>query len=209
MPRMQHRPDEADRHRVDAFGLEQLARRAHVGLVQRLADGAVGQNPFAHTAPQIARHQHGGGRVFRVIAIAVFLVAKTDLKAVLMPGGADQAGLGPLVGDQRIQPHGGAVDAKVTVRDDLVRRNAQFLGDQLKAVLDGQRRVLRGGQRLEQPHLAAVFGQNEVGEGAARVDAQSILRFHLANPLISRPRRGVSRAGLRLRSCPRPAWRGW
>ena len=68
---------------------------------------------------QVARHQHHRGRIFRVVAVAVLLVAKPDLDGILVPRGADQAGLGALVLDQRVEADGGAVDAQVAVGDDL------------------------------------------------------------------------------------------
>ncbi|MPL86103.1 hypothetical protein SDC9_32079 [bioreactor metagenome] len=179
---VQHRPDEGDRDRLDALGQEMAAGLAHVLLVQRAVHGAGRQHPLAHAAAQIARHQHPRRRIVGVVAIAVFLVAEADLDAVLVAGRGDQPGARALVLDQRVQPDGGAVDAQIGVRDDLARRDAGLFLDQGQAVLDRAGRVLRRRERLEDPHAAAAVGEDEVGEGAAGVDAEAVLVLHGMGP---------------------------
>ena len=141
---VQNGPDERDGNRIHTFTDEMAAGVAHVFLVHRRVHSARGNHPFSHAAPQIARHQHGGRRIFWVVAIAVFLVAQTNFDAVFVPLGGDQPRLGPLVLDQRIQAHSRAVDAQIGVRDDFGRRNARFFLDQFQTVADGKGRVLRG-----------------------------------------------------------------
>ncbi len=175
---VQHRPDETDRHRLHALAQEVAAGVADVILVQRRVHLAVRQHAFRHTATQVARNQHGRGRIFGVIAVAVFLVAQADLDAVLMAARGDQAGPGSVMGDQRVQSDRGAVDAQIGIRHDLVGAEAGFLLDQLQAVADRGGGVVGGGQRLEDAHAPLAVGKDEIGEGAARVDAETILVLH-------------------------------
>ncbi len=96
--------------------------------------------------------------------------------------GADEADLGALVLDQRIQAHRGAVDAEIALRDDLFRALAHGPGDEGQPLLDRQGRVLRRRGRLEQADVAALISQYEIGEGASGIDTQAILCPH-ATPL--------------------------
>ena len=179
MVRVQHRPDEGDGDGLDAFLGEDLAGRAHVVVLHRDAHRAIGEHALAHALPQVARHQHGGGGIFRVVAEAVFLVAVADLDRVLMARGADEAGLAAAMRDQRIEAHGGAVDAQVAVGDEIRRRDAEIIGDQLEAILDGLGGIRWRRERLEQLDVARVaVGDDEVREGAASIDAETIGGAH-------------------------------
>ena len=176
---VQHRPDEGDGDGLHAFLAEQLAGGAHVGLFHRRAHRAIGHHALAHALAQVARHQHGGGGVFGIVAEAVFLVAVADLDRVLVARGADEAGLAAAMGDQRVEAHRGAVDAEIAVGDEIRRADAEIVGDQLQAVLDGLGRVGRRRQRLEELDLArAAIGDDEIREGAAGVDAETICGAH-------------------------------
>ena len=138
---VQHRPHEGNGDSLHPLLGEEFARRAHVCLFHRRAHAAVRDHAFAHTLSQVARHQHGGGGILRVIAEAVFLVAVADLDRVLMARRADEAGLAALVGDKRVEAHRGAVDAQVAVRNEIGGTDAEIIGDELEAVLDGLGRV--------------------------------------------------------------------
>ena len=85
-----------------------------------------GKDPLRHAAAQIARGEHRRRWIVRVIAIAVFLMAKTDLDAVLMAFGRDQDRFGTIMDDQRIEEDGGAVDAKIGVGSDMFRGQASL-----------------------------------------------------------------------------------
>ena len=153
--------------------LRTARRRRDVLFGHRRADLAGRQDALAHAAAQIARHQHHRRRVFRIVAVAVLLVAEPDLDRILVPGGADQAGLGALVLDQGVEPDRGAVDAQVAVRDDVPGADAEILGHQLEAVADGERRIGRRRKRLVEPDLARLVGQHEIGERSAGIDAET------------------------------------
>ena len=182
-----------------------LAGVTHVFFMQAGVDGSGGNDPLADAAPQVAGGQHPCGRVFGVVAIAVFLVAQPDFDGILVARGGNQPGPGALVLDQRIQAHRRAVDAQVGVRDDLGRGDAGFFLDQGQPVADRQRGILRRGQRFEDAHFALTVGKDEIGERAAGVDAQTIFVLHGLFPSI-RVRR-QSAVALSPRH-PRPGCRG-
>jgi hypothetical protein len=185
MGRVKHRPHERYGYGFNAFVDEQLARISHILLVHRGANVAIGQNALAHALAQVARHKHLCRRILRIVAVAIFLVAETDLDRVFMARSADKAGLGPLVLDQRIEPNGGAIDAQVTIADDLAGTQAEVLGDKLQPVLDGPGRIIGRRQRLVEMNLACLVSQYKVGEGAAGVDAQSVFGTHCRNSVLS------------------------
>lgn len=91
-----------------------------------------------------------------------------------MSGGAQQAGLDAFVLDQRIQRHGGAVNAQLRVGQDGTDGLPHLFGNLRKALGNGTGAILRGGCGLEQMGVALVIGQNEIGECAASIDAQTI-----------------------------------
>jgi hypothetical protein len=91
------------------------------GFVQRAVLAAVAEDSATDRAAQVARGQHVCRRVVGVVAVAFFLVAQADFQAVLVALGAQQAHLDPGALDQRVEGHGGAVDAQVTVGDQFGR----------------------------------------------------------------------------------------
>ncbi len=175
---IENRPNERDRDRLDAFLDEEPAGGAHVVFVQRRLDRSVRDHPLAHAFAQIARHQHDRRRVFGIVAVAVLLVAEPDLDRILMAGGADQAGLAAFVLDQRVEPDGRAVDAEVGIRDDLGGAFIEIVGDQFHALFDRAGGIGRRRQRLVQANVAGLVGQDQVGEGAAGIDAEAIFGTH-------------------------------
>ena len=122
----------------------------------------------------MALHQNLRSRVFGVVAVAFLLVAEADFQRVLVPGGADQAGLDPLVLDQRIQRHRRAVYAQIGLRQHFVDGSTKCFCNLCKTLSNGTRAVLRRGSRLEQQHLSLLVSQHKIGERAAGVYAQSI-----------------------------------
>ena len=176
---VEHRPDEGDRHGLDTLLKVQLASRAHIRLLHRRPDRAIGNDPLADTFAQIARHQHGGGGIFRIVAEAIFLVAIANLDRVLMARRTDEAGLAAAMGDQRVEADRRAVDAEIAVGHQGRGGDAEIVGDQFQAVLDGLGRIGGCGKRLEQPDVTrTTVGDDEIGEGAAGIDAETILRAH-------------------------------
>ena len=178
---------------------EHLAGGAHVLLVQRRADRAVRQHPLAHAAPQIARHQHRRGRIFRIVAIAVFLVAEADLDA--NPHGPpcrSARSCAPLCVISAFRPTVVPLMHRSQFDTIMRGRHAEVLGDQRQPVLDGQGRVLR---RATAPCKAAPCRSVSASTKSVKVPPASMpSRYsdvHGLIPLISRPRRdGARRASV-------------
>ncbi|MNC46136.1 hypothetical protein D3C75_951410 [compost metagenome] len=145
------------------------------GFVQRAVLTTIAKDSATDRAAQVAWGKHVCRRVVGVVAVAFFLVAQADFQAVLVPLGAQQAHLDPGALDQRVERHGGAVDAQVAVGNDLGRGTTKGVGDLRQAVTNGLGAIVGGGRRLEQLHVTTTVGDDEVGEGAAGVDAQAIL----------------------------------
>ena len=116
MALVENRPHERNRHRLDAFLDEEPAGGAHVVLVQRCLDRAVGDDALARAFAQIARHQHDCRGIFGIVAVSVLLVAEPDFDRIFVAGGADQTGLAAFVLNQGVEPDGRAVDAEVGIR---------------------------------------------------------------------------------------------
>ena len=76
---VQYGPDEGDGDGLDTLLGEGFAGRAHIGILHLEAHRAIRQHALAHALPEVARNQHGGSRIFRIVAEAVFLVAVADL----------------------------------------------------------------------------------------------------------------------------------
>ena len=76
---VQYGPDEGDGNGLDTFLGEGFASLSHIGVFHLEAHRAIRQHALAHAFPEVARHQHGGSGVFRIVAEAVFLVAVADL----------------------------------------------------------------------------------------------------------------------------------
>ncbi|MNE44045.1 hypothetical protein D3C80_1382550 [compost metagenome] len=153
------------------------------GFVQRAVLTAIAKDSATDRAAQVAWGKHVCRRVVGVVAVAFFLVAQADFQAVLVPLGAQQAHLDPGALDQRVEGHGGAVDAQVTVGDQFGRAAPGGVGDLCQAGANGQGAVLGRGRGLEQLHAAVAIGQDEIGESAAGVYAQAILVTHACSPV--------------------------
>ncbi|MNE04011.1 hypothetical protein D3C80_965320 [compost metagenome] len=190
-----HRPEEGDGHRLHAFGTQVIDGLVYRAFVQRGVFAAITEDPAADGAAQVTRGKHVRRRVVGVIAVALFLVAEADLQAVFVALGAQQADLDPGALDQGVEGDRGAVDAQVAVGDQLGRAAPGGVGDLRQAGANGQGAILGRGRGLEQLHAAVAVGQDEIGEGAAGIDAQAILITHDGSPVSA----GRGQGGLRFR----------
>ena len=181
--RVEHRPQERHRHRLDALRRERTRRRrGHPPRGAPCAPCRPRSPARARRLPQVARHQHHRGRI-----------------------GRDRIGSPPPCGRVRISMESSwpAVQISPTLAPlcwisalsptvvPLMQRSQPAtisagaapisLRQQPEAVLDRAGRVGGRRQRLEQPHVAAVVGQHEIGEGAAGIDTETILGPHCAS----------------------------
>ena len=153
---------------------EQLDPASDVSLVEWRADAAVAHHPFADRDPQVPGHQHRRRRVAKVVAVTVFLVAVADLERVLVSCRAEEADLGAPELDQGVEGDRGAVDDHVAVGEQPGDGAAEVGRDEVDAGSDRSRRVPRRRRRLEQLDLAVRSDHDQVGEGAAGVDADAV-----------------------------------
>ena len=111
---------EAHRDRLDAFGLQRLAGRGDARLLQRLVHLAAGEQPLVDLAGVAPRHQRLVPVEEQVVGFRP--VAAADDVDVAGAARHDEAGLGALPLDQRVDRGGRAVDQFV----DRGRRRCRF-----------------------------------------------------------------------------------
>jgi hypothetical protein len=152
---------EADRDRLDAFGLERLAGRGHARLLQRLLHLAAGEQTLVHLVGVAARHQRLMPVKEQVVGFRP--VAAADDVDVAGAARHDEAGLGALPLDQRVDRGGRAVNELV----DPAGVDAAFL----EAVDDALGQFGRRGQALGlYERLRLVVEADQVREGAADIN---------------------------------------
>jgi hypothetical protein len=164
---------QADRNRLHARIAQCPDRGARRGFVERRADAAIRHQPFRHLEPEAARHQRVGAAHEEVVGVVPQL--RADLLHVPKTLRGQEAGRDPAALDQRIGDQRRAVDDVA----HLGRRDAVALQQAAHAFQHGLFGGVRRGQHLavEQPPVARVE-HDEVGEGAADVDADAIRRAH-------------------------------
>ncbi len=204
--RVGERVHEADRHCLHALAPEQLDRLAHRLDVERRGLGADAVDAAPDAGTQVARHQ----RLHVGVAVVVLLLADAaaHLERVAHPAGGEQPALRAGAGQRRVGRHRRAVHDGVDGRRERLERQRRIHagGDVGQSVDHRDRRIGRRRQRLEDRRLGAVAGDDEVGEGAADVDAD--LEGHGANSVVNRLPRGRPPAGALLRGAPCRA-RSW
>jgi len=163
---------EGDGHRVHA-GLRQLARQAfHEPHVQLAGDAAVGQRALGHVEAEIPGHQRLGQLELDVVKLEARLLA--DLDGVAKAGRRQQGGAGALALDDGVGDQRGAVDHLRRLRGGDAGA-AERVGE---GGLHRARGILGRGQGLGDRELAArLVDQDQVGEGAADVDADAVHRY--------------------------------
>ena len=112
---MQERPDQRDGHGLNPLFPKVTDTAPDIGFVERDTHLPRTQHALFDREPQSARNQHGRLGKIRVVAVPVFLMAKTNFERVFVTGGAEQAGLGPLVFDQGVDTDGRAENDQVAV----------------------------------------------------------------------------------------------
>ena len=130
---------------------------------------SVGAHALGHAKPQRARHELLRRRHAQIVAVVLQALAHLD--DVAMAFGGEQADLGALVFEQRVGGDGGAVHDAFGLRKKLGGRQVQELGEMIQAGHHADRRIFGRGGDLRQRGVAGVIHCDEVGEGAADVDA--------------------------------------
>ena len=161
-------------HQADSDGLDVLVTQLghqpgdRVGIWSA-AQRAVGVDPFVDFEAQVARHQRCRHLEEQVIQLVAVLAG--DLVRVAEASGGQESRARALAFDDGVGHQGGAVDDVL----DLIGRCAGLLQRIPEHVGDRLRRVAGRGQNFAHgERAAAVIDQDQIGEGAADVDADSV-----------------------------------
>ncbi len=161
--------EEADGDRLDPFGYQALRHGAHLVGIERGQHVAVAVDAFRHLQAMAARHQRVGELQEQVVDVVALLGAHLQDVAEAARGDQAQARAGAL--DQGVGDQGGAVDHVADVGERELGGVQQF-GEALQRA---DRGVVRRGQALVEADFVALrVEQDEVGEGAADVETDTI-----------------------------------
>jgi len=159
---------QADRDRLDALGDQLADDPARSVLVEGLPDLAIGQEPLAHFAAKPPRHE--GRRRIDEEVVHVVAAFVADLERVAEALGGQERRPRALALDERVGRERRAVDD----RPHGARGNRRLLEERADALLDRVRRIFRRGEDLAHARgPRRRVDDDEVGEGAADVDAQA------------------------------------
>ncbi len=152
---------EADRHRLDALGRQHAASFRDAGAIERHVHLTRRQHALVHLTGEMARHQRPMTMEQQIVGLRP--VAAADDVHVAGAAGDDQAGLGALAFDQRVDGDGRAVDQLVDGGG-----GEAALAD---AVDDALHQLGRRGQALglDEP-AGGIIEPDQVGEGASDID---------------------------------------
>ena len=120
----------------------------------------------------MARHQRLGRRLPEIVAIVLEPLA--HLQDVAVPFGRQEPDAGALALEQRIGGDGRTVDDALGLNEQRVEADAEHRRQALEAIHDAQRRIGRSGRRLGERDAASGVKRDQVGEGAADVDADPV-----------------------------------
>ena len=198
VPRICIGVQEHDGHRRHSCPRQVLRPRGHRHRVEWLAHAPIGAHPLRNFQPQVPGHQRR--RALDVDVVQLVLALPPDLQGVGEAGGGEQARHRSLALDEGIGEEGGGMHH---ARD--VRRVHSALSEQPRYPGGhGARRVVGRGEDLAVDLVSPlVIVDDEVGEGAADVDAERVAGMEsvrvLAGDSTRRARRGeVASRGMRL-----------
>ena len=165
--------EEADGDRLYALVAQRPRGLAHALFVERLQHVALRRHPpLLHGEAVAAAHQRA--RLPRDVLhdrVVLGPLVTADVDDVAVAGRGDHAGLGAVVLEHRVGRDRGAVEDV----GDGVRRRAAPLAERGDARGGALRRVVRRGGHLVDRALARLaVGNDEVGEGAADIDADQL-----------------------------------
>ena len=201
MRRVLDRPEQADGDRLDALPREPGQRRARGVLVQRAFHLAFGCHPLGNLGREHARYV-GLERVdteLEGVQLAALAIDQDVGKAL----GHQQGGLRRVAGDDGVGRPGRAVDQHVRRTDQRLDRDAHGARPHRRARLDAVGATRGRGRRLADGERAARRGNDDVGEGAAGIDGDSV--GHGGAPRRERSAHSTSSAA----ALPARAGQGW
>ena len=171
--RVEERPQARHRDGLDLGLAQPLGGVVNVALVQRGRDLAVDRDPLVDHLDPVARDQRRRRRVLLELAL---LQAAAHVQHVTEALGGDEAGDGALPGQHRVRGDRGSVHDRRHPRQEVVELHPVFAGRPLQRGEETDRRVTRRGGGLVHPALAGSVGNQQVGERAADVHADTVGR---------------------------------
>jgi hypothetical protein len=204
--------EEGDGDRLDPGGGQFPGQALDILLVQIVPRQRrpIGESAPRHAEAEVARHE--GMRHLELQVVEVVAMLAADLQGIAEALAGEERGQGSLALDQRVGDQGRAMD-------DLAEGAHRRVGGRqrlLQPGLDGTRRIVRCGEGLPDDERAAgVVIDDQVGEGAADIDAGAQPHSLTPNPLSwlagrggsSRHRRSAPFSPLRGDGYPRSGWR--
>jgi hypothetical protein len=175
----------AHRHRLDPLALQSRDSAVEQGLVERCLDPAVGAHPLAHAEPQFAGDKLLGRRQAQIVAIVLQPLAHLDY--IAMAFGRQQPDLGTPSLEQRVGRDRCAMDNAVGLGHQRRPVEAQRIGQQLQAVEDADRRISRGRGNFRQGRPTGAVDRDQIGKGAADIDADAVHGLALRTGIADEP----------------------
>ncbi len=172
----------ADRDRFHPVRHQGRNGVAHRALVQRHQHATLRVDALDDLLAPSARQQEYRGRRAQLRRIHRVADLPADLQHVAEAGGREQADAGTLFFQHRVGADRGAVD---DARDPM-RRDAALVDDPAQTGDDRLARIGGRGGNLEQARGFAVCPGDDVGEGAAGVDADLHCGSECSTPLVHR-----------------------
>ena len=170
--------EETDGDRLDVVPLDEVDGVVDVLLAQGRHDGALRVDPLADLQAMVARHQHRGGVLEEVVEGGPRGAAQ--LQHVAKAPRGDEGRARALALEQGVGHHGGGVGEEAHVG----RRETVALKGRGERVEDAAGEIARrGGDLHHRDLLATLLGEDDIGEGAADVDAEAPAHRRAPTPL--------------------------
>ena len=163
--------DQADGDGFDAVIGKNPAGGAYVIGIEGFDLGTVGGYAPGDRLAQIARHQHR--RIGRAVIPRILAQAAPRFEAVAETLRRQQANPRPLAFEQGVGGHGGAVQEKLAVAQELCHRLVERGAGRNQRIDHALARI--GGHRRHLEHVGAALavGNDKIGERAADIDADA------------------------------------
>jgi hypothetical protein len=171
MPGVREAVEQADGDRLDALFAKDLQRRADILVRQRFAFLARPVDPTAHRKPQLARNEDGG--IGRSVIPWVVTRATADVQRIAEARGRQHGDACPLAFEHGIGGDRGAVHEERAGSEEAADRQVFAVRRALQGVQHALAGVRGNRRNLEDPDAAIRPDQDEIGEGAADIDADT------------------------------------
>ena len=174
VPRVAPCVEIANRYRLDPFALQHSDRLVERSRIERDLDSAIAAHALAHPQPQPARDELLGWRQPQVVAIVLQALAHLD--DVAMALGRQQPDARATTLQQGVGCDRGAVDDALGFGKQCRAASTKPLRQPVESVEHADRWVIGGRGDLFQDRPAELIDRDEIGKGAADIDADAVHR---------------------------------